>query len=440
MATTNRWILAVGALVLTLLAGPSATAAAQDCNPLSNGVRCEGETMSIAVSGGRTVWGLDTAYTSGGALQLLERNGTATTNTTLPYTDKLTVRARGGQYCQGWPHMTLAVDGRQVLSQTVSQLGWKSYAVPVNLTAGNHSVVVNYDNDFQSSACNRNLRIDYVDATDPPAPAPVPAPGAFRAFSATSPWNVPAAQKGTITSGNPYASQFTSYSSELQISGTPDNPDYSSPVFFASPGDPTTTRVSLTTDWSPTRDLAWDRGPIPIPAGAYPAPGSDGHMTIVSADRTKAWEFWRCTSVSAAGLTTAVIVQWNLTGPGYSAFRGENTARGSGTPLISTSLTAEEALNGVNHALGITVPRVTSDYVYPVATHSDGSAAPGRPSTACCSRCARTIRFRPERASACATCSRHSRPTARTSSIRARASRSTPTPPTRPSGRRRGSA
>jgi len=30
--------------------------------------------------------------------------------------------------------------------------------------------------------------------------------------------------------------------------------------------------------------------------------------------------------------------------------------RGSGAPLISTTLRAEEALNGIPHALGITVP------------------------------------------------------------------------------------
>src|SRR5436189_5055861 len=100
----------------------------------------------------------------------------------------------------------------------------------------------------------------------------------FRAFSATSPWNIPAAQKGSIDAGNPYASQFTSYSSHLAISGTPSNAAYASPVFFASPGDPATASVTLTTDWSPTKDLKWDGQPISIPSGAYPAPGSDGHM------------------------------------------------------------------------------------------------------------------------------------------------------------------
>src|SRR5262245_46553165 len=137
----------------------------------------------------------------------------------------------------------------------------------------------------------------------------------FRAFSATSPWNVPAAQKGSISTGNPFAGQMTSYSSSLEISGAPSNGAYASTVFFASPGDPTTSSVTLTTDWSPTKDLKWDGQPIPIPSGTYPAPGSDGHMTIVSADRTKAWEFWRCTKVGASGITTSVIVQWNLDGP-----------------------------------------------------------------------------------------------------------------------------
>src|SRR6185437_6858907 len=41
-----------------------------------------------------------------------------------------------------------------------------------------------------------------------------------------------------------------------------------------------------------------------------------------------------------------------------------------------TTLRADEALNGVNHALGITVPSVSSDYVYPPASHSDGNDGP----------------------------------------------------------------
>ena len=65
------------------------------------------------------------------------------------------------------------------------------------------------------------------------AAAPAPAAGAWRAFSATSPWNVPAAQKGAISGSNPYASQFTSYSSTLEISGVAPDNQWGKPIYFA---------------------------------------------------------------------------------------------------------------------------------------------------------------------------------------------------------------
>src|SRR5262249_56858154 len=39
------------------------------------------------------------------------------------------------------------------------------------------------------------------------------------------------------------------------------------------------------------------------------------------------------------------------------------------------TIRADEALHGIRHAIGITVPSVSSDYVYP-ATHSDGGLGP----------------------------------------------------------------
>jgi hypothetical protein len=360
------------AVALVVLAAPQAAGAAP-CKPITSGERCEGETMTIDPGIGRTVWGLNTINTSDGGLMMLTRGGTATLTADLPYSDRLVVRARGGQYCKGWPVMTLSLDGREVMTTEVGQLEWKSYTIPTTVTAGRHELAIGYHNDHSEPGCDRNLRVDYIDARKPGVSTST---SRARYFSAASPWNIPAALKGPAGSSNPYASQFTSYAPELQISGTPDSPDYAKPTFFATAGDPTTTNVRLTTDWSPSRDLAWDRGPIPVPAGAYPAPGTDGHMTIVSADRTKAWEFWRCTSAGSSGITTAVVAQWDLRGLGYSAYQGENSARGSGTPLITTTLTAEETLSGINHALGITVPTVSSSYLYPVATKSDGNAGP----------------------------------------------------------------
>jgi hypothetical protein len=205
----------------------------------------------------------------------------------------------------------------------------------------------------------------------------------WRAFSDQSLWNVPASQKGTPTTANPYLDEFGGPGQELEISGIPNGGGsgitYAKPIFFAKPGDPTTANVSLTTTWSPKDDLKWDGQPIPLPQGVTPAPGSDGHLTIVSADRRTAWDFWRATSVGPAGIVAAVITQWDLTGSGVAGAHFENSARGSGVPIIPSTVRADEALHGISHAIGITIPHVSSDYVYPPASHSDGSLGPDGP-------------------------------------------------------------
>jgi hypothetical protein len=202
----------------------------------------------------------------------------------------------------------------------------------------------------------------------------VPRAGAiFRAFSPSSPWNQTAVAVGQ---SNPWAGQFVDGPGlPMRLSGTPDNPTYAAPIFFAQRGDPSAPVFVTQADWLPDGDTEWDGRPIPAPAGVRPAPGADGHLTVISADRRTAWDFFGCTVAGPNGYVTRVIVQWNLAGPGYSAQDNETSARGSGTPLISTSLRAEEAVKGFQHALGISVPRVSSDYVSP-ATHSDGKHGP----------------------------------------------------------------
>jgi hypothetical protein len=195
----------------------------------------------------------------------------------------------------------------------------------------------------------------------------------FRAFSPASPWNHTAAP---TASSNPWASQFTDRpGTPLRLSGTPDNITYGAPVFFAQRGDPTAPVIVAQPDWLPEGETAWDGRPVPVPIGIRPAPGGDGHLTVVSADHRTAWDFLGCTQAGPMGYVARVIVQWNLNGPGYSLGANETSARGSGAPLISSSLRAEEAVNGIRHALGFTVPRVSSSYVAP-ATHSDGRQGP----------------------------------------------------------------
>ena len=173
-------------------------------------------------------------------------------------------------------------------------------------------------------------------------PTATPAAAIFRAFSNASPWNGTAVP---VASTNPYASQFADPPGfTMKLSGTPDNITHGSPIFFSQPGDPTAPVTVTQPDWMPKGDTQWDGKPVPVPVGVAPAPGQDGHLTVVSADRETAWEFLGCRQAGQMGYVAKLVAQWDLTGPGYST-QGENTsARGSGA---SASAPDQGQLDGV---------------------------------------------------------------------------------------------
>ena len=131
---------------------------------------------------------------------------------------------------------------------------------------------------------------------------------------------------------------------------------------------------------------------IPIPAGVR-CPGlparDDDHdrsLVVISADRKTAWEFWHCTHVATPSepwYTAAVATRWNVDpngeGPASRGYQdqqltgdGSPSARGSGVPLVITTITPLEAVHGIHHALGLSVNAVGKRWVNPPASHSDG--------------------------------------------------------------------
>ena len=95
-----------------------------------------------------------------------------------------------------------------------------------------------------------------------PAPPAQSADAGFRPFADSSPWNTPAALAGYVESVNPYAAELGSLGRQLRIEGIPPDVAYGKPIFFAEPGDPTTTcRHS-----SPTRE----NSPSSLPAKRRP--------------------------------------------------------------------------------------------------------------------------------------------------------------------------
>ncbi len=83
---------------------------------------------------------------------------------TTPAGTGITVRAYGDQ-CNGAPSLTLAMDGTNVLTVSVSATSWTSYPVSRAVGAGSHTFTVSYTNDSKTSSCDRNLRFDSLTIT-----------------------------------------------------------------------------------------------------------------------------------------------------------------------------------------------------------------------------------------------------------------------------------
>jgi endoglucanase len=116
----------------------------------------EAETMSLPSWGGMPV---SEPSASGGRELLIWSSTTATTTVTTTAARRLVVRVRGDQ-CQGAPQMTVTVDGRALLTQSVSATTWTTAGVDVALADGIHSVSVSFNNDAGGAGCDRNLRLD----------------------------------------------------------------------------------------------------------------------------------------------------------------------------------------------------------------------------------------------------------------------------------------
>ncbi len=134
----------------------------------------QANSMAVTPSYGGTVHRDSTA--TGGSSLLLLSNSTAAKTISLAASSAVTVRAKG-QQCFGAPTMTVAVDGKAVISTAVSATAWTTFTTPVTISAGSHSLSVAFSNDFGIILCDRNLLVDTVTVTpavvsSPPSTSP----------------------------------------------------------------------------------------------------------------------------------------------------------------------------------------------------------------------------------------------------------------------------
>lgn len=75
---------------------------------------------------------------------------------------RVLVRAKGAS-CDGEPNMVVRVDGQETIARSVRGDRWSDYNGEIDISSdGEHTVDITYDNDYMTSKCDRNLRLDHV--------------------------------------------------------------------------------------------------------------------------------------------------------------------------------------------------------------------------------------------------------------------------------------
>lgn len=125
----------------------------------------EAETMALP-SPGAAVYP-DGGASSGRALELYGNATASKQFSTSATANRLRVRARGNQ-CNGAPLMTVTIDEKQVLSQSVTGPAWDNYTIYVSVPVGAHTLKTTFANDYASAECDRNLWVDTVSLLSAP--------------------------------------------------------------------------------------------------------------------------------------------------------------------------------------------------------------------------------------------------------------------------------
>ena len=123
----------------------------------------------------------------------------------------------------------------------------------------------------------------------------------FRAFSPVQP--VEPHRRRRPPRGTPTrTSSPTARACRCRLSGTPDTVTYAAPDLLRAAGRPDRARVGHPARLAARRRDRLGRPPGPRARSAsQPAPGADGHLTVVSADRRTAWDFLGCTQAGPMG-------------------------------------------------------------------------------------------------------------------------------------------
>jgi hypothetical protein len=206
----------------------------------------------------------------------------------------------------------------------------------------------------------------------------------FRFFSPTSFWNKSPAYDARLDPGS--AGLMAAFDKEVNRELTAGNGPwinttrYSVPIYTVGASQPTV-RVQLNSDF-PAEALRAAFAQVPLPPGAYPSGGTDGHLVVWQPASDRLWEFWRFVRAPAGpqaswgGAIGEVSADPGAYGP--EAWEGATPSWGASASSLSIAgglIRLEDLQRGeINHALAISIPGVRAGVYSSPAQRTDGKS------------------------------------------------------------------
>jgi hypothetical protein len=207
---------------------------------------------------------------------------------------------------------------------------------------------------------------------------------AERFFSTSSFWNAPLPADAPLDEQSEALSERLRSEAEKEVSaGTGpwiETQDYTTTVYTVGADQPTAKVELLDVGPDPEGTLQAAFEAVPIPEGARPAGGTDGHMTIWQPSTDKLWEFWRAANVDGSWQAHWGGAMENVSqNPGYytsEAWRGAKPnwgATATSLPVIGGTILLDELEQGsIGHALALNIPVARANQFSWPAQRSDG--------------------------------------------------------------------
>jgi hypothetical protein len=203
-----------------------------------------------------------------------------------------------------------------------------------------------------------------------------------RLFAPGSFWNAPLAPDAPL---DPRSDELVRelVSEVRRVSAAGDGPwvaarQYSTPVYVVD-GDQETVRVTL--DHETDSNLQGALAQVPIPDGARPAEGDDGHLTVWQPETDRLWELWKASREADGwhadwggairGVSRSPGYYTRASWPGAEPYWG---ASATSLPIVGGTVMIEDLRRGrIDHALAMALPRVRAgEYSWP-AQRTDGT-------------------------------------------------------------------